>query len=83
MSGNQKVKKKKPADGPVGKPADLPAGVTAQSFVEHWNASPSLKKFADGLGLAVSTCALYATRLRGAGHALKTFPRGRPRLLNM
>jgi hypothetical protein len=83
MSSKQKPKTQ-PTAGPAdNKPSQQKPAVDADLFRVIWNAAPTLRDAAERLGLAASTCANYADRLRQAGHALKEFLRGRPRLLKM
>lgn len=69
--------------GDIPRLKELPSDLDAELFVATWNSAQTLASFAGKIGVAASTCADYARRLRQAGYALKTFQRGRPRLLKM
>lgn len=83
MSDKMKSRSRKETRHQLPRLKDLPSNLDAELFVTTWNATKTLKSFADRLGLSASTCALYAARLREEGHDLKWFRKGRPRLLKM
>lgn len=83
MSSKTKSSRRKPGDAWQGGLKKLPIELDAETFVATWNAAQSLKSFAERFSLSCSTCALYAARLRDAGHELKWFKKGRPRLLKI
>lgn len=83
MSDKMKSRSRGPARAKIPKLKELPPDLNAALFVETWNAATSLTAFSKRLGISASTCATYAARLREAGHELKWFRKGRPRLLKL
>jgi transposase len=83
MSGKRKASNPKPTESKDAGPAQQRPSIDVAEFVATWNGSATLRDAAETMGLKASTCANYADRLRQAGHALKEFLRGRPRLLKM
>lgn len=83
MSSTKNPGTKKARGDAAKKLGDLAPDLDAELFASKWNASETLKAFAENLGVSPRTCALVAARLRKLGHDLKWFRKGRPRLLKM
>ena len=83
MSGKRKQPKRAETVSEDANPKVQQPAINADYFRSVWNRSQTIGEAAQVLGLAASTCANYADRLRRAGHDLKEFQRGRPRLLKM
>ena len=83
MKRKTKTPREQEAADQIEKPKVQQPVVSADLFCEIWNAKATLREAAEALGLAASTCATYADRLRKEGRVLKEFMRGRPRLLKM
>ena len=83
MSKKKQPKKESQAELPTPKPKSQPAAITTERFIAVWNSMETMQAVAEYLGLAASTCANYATRLRETGQVLKEFVRGRPRAIKM
>ena len=60
-----------------------PLRIDAAKFMKAWNSAKTLMAAAKALGLKPGTCRNNACRLREAGHDLKEFKRGRPRILEL